>query len=146
MQCSYEGFPKDEGTHGVGTFLSELGLEAIPSPAAIGGPSPAQTKSLFRLSDASGSITFEAVGSPSPSSLSSADAFLLDNASSPTTPAIYVWIGKESSLTERRLAVQYAQAYLYQHRKGGREQLAVSIVKMKEGHETPAFQQALEGN
>lgn len=139
-------YVKDEGTHGVGTFLSELGLEEIPS--SVSSPStPSHPKALFRLSDASGSVAFEAVDPPSQSSISSADAFLLDDISNPSAPAIYVWIGKESSLTERRLSVQYAQAYLYRHHaEGGRERLAVSIVKMMEGHESSGFLQALERN
>ena len=76
------------------------------------------------------------------SSLSSADAFLLDSTSSPA--AMYVWIGAQSSLTERRLAVEYAQKYLHDKFSGSdstrkRRALATPIVKMQEGHESEAF-------
>jgi gelsolin len=97
---------------------------------------------LFRLSDAAdGGVKFEAVHPPLYSTLSSADAFLLDDTHS-ACPTMYVWLGKESSLNERRLAVQYAQKYLYssQDQSGyGDSPVASNIVKMVEGRESEAF-------
>lgn len=83
---------------------------------------------------------FEPVDPPAFSSLLSGDAFLLDHSSSSAHPAIYVWIGKSASLTEQRLAVQYAQTYAYR-KQSETEQFRVSInlVKMMEGHEPESF-------
>ena len=98
---------------------------------------------LFRISDASGKVTFETVEPATRSSLSSSDAFLLDDIPSQTASAVYVWIGTGTSLTERRIAVQYGQAYLYNHENGGRKLYATSIVKIREGREPDAFLHAL---
>jgi gelsolin len=99
---------------------------------------------LYRLSDSSGTVVFEPVGSPAFSSLSSSDAFLLDHSSDSTHPAIYVWIGDSASLAEQRLAVQYAQIYTYKNQADEARHIkpSVSLVKMKEGHESEAFMHA----
>ena len=101
---------------------------------------------LFRISDASGTLTFQAVHPPLFSALSSADAFLLDDTRS-TTPAIYLWLGNQSSLNERRLAIQYAQTYLNdleaQEQRSYSILVATHIVKMAEGHEGDAFMRAI---
>ncbi|THG98496.1 hypothetical protein EW026_g3690 [Hermanssonia centrifuga] len=133
----------DEGGHGVGTFLAEVGLEAMPSTAERDIKRSGKPQTLLRLSDSTGKVTFDSVEPTARSTLSSSDAFLLDDTSNVIAPAIYVWIGNEASLTERRLALQYAQAYLYEHQEGGHA--AASIVKMKEGHETEVFLHALGG-
>ncbi|THH27006.1 hypothetical protein EUX98_g7188 [Antrodiella citrinella] len=134
----------DEGTSGAHIFLSEVGLENMPVALAPAGPTTEHPRVLFRLSDASGQITFTAVDPPTRASLSSSDVFLLDDTMHWHAPAIYVWIGQGASLTENRLALQYAQKYLYEHRQGDRKHLAVNLVKMREGHETVAFLKALE--
>lgn len=131
---------KDEGGYGVGTFLAELGLEAVPSAAE---EKPKKPATLFRLSDSTGKVTFDVVEPVLRSSLSSSDAFLLDDAASTSSPAIYVWVGKGASLTERRLVVQYAQSYLYREEQASRSHFAICIVKMNEGQETEAFLHAL---
>ncbi|KAH8104671.1 fragmin60 [Cristinia sonorae] len=136
----------DEGTSGAGIFLSEVGLDIMPSapllPPSTSSSPPERT--LYRLSDSSGSVTFSPVSPPTRASLSSSDAFLLDDTAHWPSPAIYVWIGKDASLTERRLVLQYAQRYLYEHRKGDRKSLAVNLVKMREGRETDAFLKAID--
>lgn len=68
---------------------------------------------------------------------------MLDDTSSPDAPAIYVWLGRDASLLEKRLAIQYAQKYLYAKADGGRKRFATSIVRMKEGRETAEFLRAL---
>ncbi|KAF5380713.1 hypothetical protein D9757_007053 [Collybiopsis confluens] len=135
----------DEGGHGTGTFLSEFGEDATIHreerlPSADESLSAAK---LFRISDATGQPTFAAVDPPiSRSSLSSNDAFLLDSGSS-----MHVWIGAQSSLTEQRLALQYAQKYLhdrYNGESGGsRKGVAIPIIKMREGHENEEFLKCL---
>jgi len=83
---------------------------------------------------------------PTYSTLSSDDAFLLDKSTNSAHPAIYVWIGKAASLNERRLAVQYAQEYLYRGQRkadASHVQVAISLVKMNEGDESEQFLQAI---
>lgn len=130
----------DEGGQGANIFLSELGLESM---TAAEEAKPTKPAALYRLSDASGKIAFEAVTPVARSSLASSDAFLLDDTSSATFPAVYVWLGQSASLAEKRLAVQYAQTYLHSNAEGGKGHFAANIVKMREGRETQAFLHAL---
>ncbi|KAJ7851636.1 actin regulatory protein [Mycena olivaceomarginata] len=140
--CDIQVF--DEGGSGSGAFLAEFGENATVAPARPAHPSGATPAKLFRLSDASGQVTFTPVESLSRAALSSADAFLLDHA--PT--AVYVWLGRDASLAEKRLATQYAQRYLYERQAAGGEGhhghgAATSIVKMREGDESEEFLHAL---
>ena len=78
--------------------------------------------------------------SPTRSSLSSADAFLLDNTGDTAHPSVYVWIGSQASLKERRLAMQYAHNHLHAKReKGETAKMTASIIKMNEGSESDDF-------
>ena len=131
----------DEGGHGVGLFLAEIGLEAVPESSS--GPATSWPSTLYRLSDATGKVTFDSVDPVAQASLASSDAFLLDDSKNTNMPAIYVWIGRGATLNERRLALQYAQAYLYREQQASRGHVATTIVKMSEGHETDAFLHAL---
>ncbi|KZT27457.1 fragmin60 [Neolentinus lepideus HHB14362 ss-1] len=116
-----------KGSSGAGIFLSELGVDAVlPAPDTARHGTP---PTLYRLSDASGQVTFESIGIfDGLSSLSSSDAYLIDYAT-----AVYVWIGNGASLTERRLVIPYAQKYLHSKGEGS---AARSIVKMTEGAES----------
>jgi gelsolin len=138
---SFIYFRTDEGGSGASAFLAEFGDDAKVGPARPASTTASATK-LFRLSDASGQVTFAPVDPPTKASLVSADAFLLDAAST-----IYVWLGRDASLTERRLAPQYAQRYLYEQQAAGDAHhahgAATSIVKMREGDESEAFLHAL---
>ncbi|KAJ6611421.1 hypothetical protein B0H10DRAFT_1809513 [Mycena sp. CBHHK59/15] len=137
----------DEGESGAGKFLAEFGEDTqVSPPHPSAGVAADASPNLFRLSDASGSVTFEAVETASRTSLSSADAFLLDHSYDHAHPAIYVWLGKDASLAEQRLAPQYAQKYLYEKHAAGDGRahgVATSVVKMREGHESEAFLHAL---
>ncbi|KAJ8080240.1 hypothetical protein PM082_017070 [Marasmius tenuissimus] len=143
----------DEGGLGAGVFLAEFGTTTLQpeqhdtihaDTATTTGPV------LIRLSDASGTVTFEQVEEPKLSSLSSLDAFLLDDSSSRENPAVYVWLGKESSLTERRLAPQYAQRYIYDKlvassaESGCHRRSAIPIVTMREGDEDETFLEVMK--
>ncbi|KAG6840542.1 hypothetical protein C0991_005902 [Blastosporella zonata] len=105
----------DENGPGASTFLSFFGsgttlLPPYPAPeASLAAPT------LHRLSDASGTPTFTPISPFSRDSLSSSDAFILDHAPS----AVYVWLGKDASLGERRLAGEYAQRYLHASHEDG---------------------------
>ncbi|XP_062570082.1 gelsolin-like protein 2 [Saccostrea cucullata] len=63
----------------------------------------------FKLSDASGNLTFkvEKSGSVPTSDLDSKDVFIVD-----TKKAVFVWIGLETSVAERKNAMTYAHKYL----------------------------------
>lgn len=77
--------------------------------------------------------------------LSSSDAFLVDATQSVSAPAVYVWIGTQASFSEKRHALQFAQDYLHdQKAKGRRVSPAISIVKIREGHENSAFREAFQ--
>ncbi|XP_022299906.2 gelsolin-like protein 1 isoform X1 [Crassostrea virginica] len=67
------------------------------------------TVELFRLSDASGKMTFkiEKSGAVSTSDLDSKDVFIVD-----TKKALIVWIGQETTTAERKNAMTYAHNYL----------------------------------
>lgn len=130
----------DEGGQGAGKFLSCFDAQSMPSRETHAVSSETPAVSLLRLSDSSGTLSFEPISPPSRSSLSSSDAFLVDASSHRTAPAIYVWIGKDASLNERRLSLQYAQRYLYEKQeKGEQVSPAISIVRVKEGVESEAF-------
>lgn len=68
-----------------------------------------ETKELYRLSDASGKMQFslEKKGQMTKSTLDSKDVFILD-----TKKSLYVWIGKKTSVNEKRNAMAYAHQYL----------------------------------
>lgn len=132
----------DEGGSGAGVFLSEFG-----EGTTLREPETPDTQSdiqpvLLRLSDSSGKVVFEVVDPPTRPSLHSSDAFLFDHSSDATRPAIYVWVGKDASLTERHLAVQYAQHYLYNKRASRASeniQVAIPVIRMNEGDESEDF-------
>ncbi|KAK7690155.1 hypothetical protein QCA50_006804 [Cerrena zonata] len=132
----------DDGTSGVGKFLSALGIETMPTVPQQDTVPAAYPAALYKLSDSTGAIEFIPV-ELSRSSLQSEDAFLLDDSANVVAPAVYVWIGRGSSMRERRLALQYAQQYLYKHQAGSRARLAVNLVKMVEGRETEGLSRAL---
>ncbi|KXN81792.1 Severin [Leucoagaricus sp. SymC.cos] len=134
----------DEGGPGASRFLTELGAEAlVPAPADLSTEITPAT--LYKLSDESGFIAFTRVAL-SEDSLSSNDAFLLDNSWDSLYPTVYVWLGRDASLNERRLSVQYAQDYLHQQKqKTGRGRIHIPVIKQKEGHEVVGFLHALKG-
>ncbi|KAI0059579.1 fragmin60 [Artomyces pyxidatus] len=130
----------EEGGVGAGRFLDVLGVDALPARAPLAAASAKGRVSLFRLSDATGVVTFDPVEPFSRASLSSDDAFLLDHSVGGVHPALYVWIGRNASLKERRLAGQYAQSHLYEKRERGESSnVATTIVKMNEGSESHEF-------
>ena len=139
----------DERASGAGTFLSLLGAKEFPprqpAPPTVAGYSPSTLK-LFCISDASGRLTFSPVSDPpSFSALSSSDAFLVDAShfSASESPALYVWIGRDASLAESRLSLQYAQKYLHKKQSESEgfadDTLAVPIIRVRDGLESDAF-------
>ncbi|KAF9262861.1 fragmin60 [Marasmius fiardii PR-910] len=133
-QCSVVVY--DEGGSGAGVFLAEFGEGATLQPEEK-DTTHTESTSLFRLSDVTGKVTFEQVEPATASSLHSSDVFLLDDTSNQDGAAVYVWLGRESSLNERRLASEYAQRFLHDKHPG--ERSAVPIIRMREGDEAPQF-------
>lgn len=101
---------------------------------------------LYRISDASGRLTFEIMHPITQTSLSSEDAYLLDHSAGSSRPTIFVWIGKNASLNEKRMALQYAQRYLHDKKvktNTNKVRVGIPIVKMLEGEETPEFLESI---
>ncbi|KIM43289.1 hypothetical protein M413DRAFT_444108 [Hebeloma cylindrosporum] len=135
----------DEGLSGATRFLNEFGENVTLKKADDTVLGLAEVLPiLFRISDATGVVTFKSVTPPTKASLSSQDAFLLDYSTGVSHPAIFIWIGKEASLNESRFALQYAQRYLYDKKiNADQVRVAIPIVRMKEGEETSEFLQAI---
>lgn len=137
------GFLVDEGGQGLGIFLSALGLDSLPSRkddanASASDETPALW--MFRISDSSGALSLEAISPPEMVALSSSDVFVVDATQSASGPAVYVWVGKQASFSEKRRAVQFAQGYLHDQKAKGRSvSPAINIVKIREGHENSTF-------
>ncbi|XP_062583458.1 gelsolin-like protein 2 [Saccostrea cucullata] len=101
---------EEEGLSKSHEFYHALTEDDVPDEAENMKPKDL-TVELFRLSDASGNLTFkvEKSGSVSTSDLDSKDVFIVD-----TKKAVFVWIGLESveRTSERKNAMTYAHKYL----------------------------------
>jgi gelsolin len=92
------------------------------------------TKRLFRLSDASGSMKFEKVGEAGNVKrklLDSSDVFILD-----TGAEVFAWIGKGASPDEKKKAMGFAQQYLTNFNRPA----WVPITRVLEGGENEVFE------
>jgi hypothetical protein len=138
-----KGLPKvhviDEGGKLPAEFWKLLGGEG-PIKSATEGGDDSETgtkgfeKTLYRLSDASGKLTFTKVKDVKRSSLDSNDVFVLD-----TGAEVFAWIGKKSSVGEKQKALQYAQDYLHQHNRPAH----LPISRILEGGENEVFEASL---
>ncbi|KAF9533082.1 actin regulatory protein [Crepidotus variabilis] len=137
----------DEGSTGSFKFLHEFGEDIQLRQTDLGPLDMAEIHpTLYRISDTSGTLMFDIVQPPTRASLSSQDAFLLDHSAGASRPAIYVWIGNQASLNEKRMAIQYAQQYLYDKKMKtdvNRVRVTIPVVKMVEGQETADFLEAI---
>ncbi|KAF9402510.1 hypothetical protein BGX21_009841 [Mortierella sp. AD011] len=100
----------DEGDRDQRLFWQALGGEVEVKPAKVVEEEPTYVKKLYRLSDASGAITFteEATGNKvTKELLDSNDVFILD-----VQNEIFVWVGSGANKEEHRLGLHYAQEYL----------------------------------
>lgn len=88
-------------------------------------------KKMFKISDASGELEMTDVGFDA--SLASSDAFVVDVGS-----RVFVWVGKDASKNEKRIAMRYATDYLARH---GRP-MHTPVTKIMEGNEPAAFKKA----
>jgi gelsolin len=99
---------------------------------------------LFRLSDASGQLSFDMVKEGEPtgrSDLDSNDVFLLDTGSD-----IWVWQGSGASKAEKSQWIRVAQLYVRRFADTGDSAVAQAapVSKVVEGYESPAFLKAFE--
>jgi gelsolin len=126
----------DEGDKDLSAFWAFFG-----GPQKIAEDAPAHTtsthtKSLHKLSDNSGSLTFSKVseGTIKKSDLDSKDVFILDAGFE-----VFVWIGKAASDKERKSALQFAQDYLNQNNRPN----YLPITRLQEGAENEVFNSQL---
>lgn len=99
---------------------------------------------LFRLSDASGELSFEAVKegpSISARDLDGDDVFLLDDEGK----TIWVWVGNESSKAERAVWLKVAQSYVRKVQASAEDDEAylTPIAKVRQGNEPTSFRRAV---
>ncbi|KAK4442097.1 putative actin-binding protein [Podospora aff. communis PSN243] len=104
-----------------------------------------RARRLFRLSDASGQLTFELVGEGeaiSKSELDSSDVFLLDDGGK----EIWVWEGAGASRAEKAMWLKVAQAYVrqLQGEDEGNQAYLLPIANVREGRETTSFKRAIQ--
>lgn len=99
----------DEGMRSCGIFYGMLDEVADKNENNSSNSTETVTKKLFRLSDASGEMTFrlEREGCMTHRDLDTNDVFILD-----TCNDVFVWIGKGTSHNEKKNAMAYAHNYL----------------------------------
>ena len=100
-------------------------------------------RQLFRLSDASGELSFTLVGegsSISASNLDGNDIFVLDDEGT-----IWVWVGSGASKAERAIWLKVAQSYVrrMQASEEDSEAYLSPIAQVHQGHETASFRRAI---
>lgn len=140
------------------TFVSLIGggdisQTSFQAPRPIGSSrqadrqsAPRRPRKLFRLSDASGQLSFDVVKDSEPTQkedLDSNDVFLLD-----TGRTIWVWQGSGASHKEKAMWLQVVQMYVrrFADTKNSSEAHASPVSKVVEGYESPAFFKALEAH
>jgi len=122
-------------------FWKVLGGEGAVKSAEEGGDDneaeKSTGKSLFRLSDSSGSLEFKQVSTGSQckkSQLDSSDVFILD-----TGAEVFAWIGKGASVQEKAKALSFAQDYLAKYNRPA----YLPICRILEGGENEVFNSSL---
>jgi len=139
-----KGLPKihvfEENGKDLAPFWKAIGGQGPVKSAEEGGDDAEHEKSsdkiLFRLSDASGKLDFKEVAKGAAvkrNMLQSADVFVLD-----TGAEVFAWIGRGSSVGERKSAMQYAQDYLVKFKRP----LYLPISRVLEGGENEVFEAA----
>lgn len=103
--------------------------------------SSGRSKKLYRLSDASGQLSFDLVrdGSVTAADLDGNDVFLFDSGR-----AVWVWEGQAASRAEKAQWLRVAQAYI-RHLEGqlSTQTHLIPLAKVNQGNESRAFQQAI---
>jgi gelsolin len=139
-----KGLPKiqvlEETGKDLADFWKAIGGQGPIKSAEEGGDDTEHEKStskvLFRLSDASGKLEFTEVAKGAAvkrNHLDSNDVFILD-----TGAEVFAWIGKGSSVDERKKAMHFAQDYLVKFKRP----LYLPIARVLEGGENEVFEAA----
>lgn len=100
-------------------------------------------KKLYRLSDASGELTFDLIkdgASLSRNDLDGNDVFLLDDAGQ----AVWVWEGQGASRAEKSRWLQVARMYINRLQSEQPDAYLIPLAKVNEGFESKAFFKAVE--
>ncbi|XP_059152240.1 gelsolin-like protein 1 isoform X2 [Physella acuta] len=94
-----------------------------------------RTVELFRLSDATGALNFslEKSGVIRKSDFDTKDVFILD-----TKSEVFVWIGKQTTVSEKKNALAYAHSYLQRT-----DHPLVPVCCLSEGRSVKAFETAI---
>ncbi|KAK0648690.1 gelsolin [Cercophora newfieldiana] len=135
-------------------FVKELGGEeedlaegfhAARPIRSVGGSGESRPRRLFRLSDASGELTFELVnegGEASEGDLDGNDVFVFDDGGK----EVWVWEGSGASRVEKAMWLKIAQAYVRQLQSQDEESQAylLPIANVREGRESSAFRRAIQ--
>ena len=101
----------------------------------------ARPQKLFRLSDATGELSFDLIKSGQPikkSDLDTKDVFLLD-----VGKAIWIWRGLGASKAEKAMWMKIAQSYTRMLQSGG-DTTVTPLASVVEGHESLAFLRTIE--
>jgi gelsolin len=125
-----------EGDSDLGEFWKTLGGEGVVAPP-IEHKQVKRERAIWKLSDASGNLTFSQIskGSISKSSLDSSDVFIVDGGST-----VFAWVGSKTTPTERRGALGFASSYLANNGLAP----TTSIVRVIDGGESPEFEAAFK--
>jgi gelsolin len=137
-----KGLPKvhvfEENGKDLAEFWKVLGGQGPVKTAEEGGDDneaeKASEKRLFRLSDASGTLTFQEVAKGAAvkkNLLDSSDVFILD-----TGAEVFAWIGKGASVGEKKKAMSFAQEYLTKYSRPA----YIPISRILEGGENEVFE------
>lgn len=109
----------EENGKDLAEFWKVLGGQGAVRSAEEGGDDNEAERSgekkLFRLSDASGTLTFSEVAKGAAvkkNLLDPNDVFILD-----TGAEVFAWIGKQASVGEKKKAMQFAQEYLTKYNR-----------------------------
>lgn len=125
----------DEISNPPGKVFWELLGGKVEIAAAIPDEQPiTRPKKLFKVSDASGTLSMTKVDNVARASLQSDDVFILD-----TGAQILVWIGKGASDSEKANGMAYATKYISDNKRPKHTPIAT----MQEGAESGAFKSAL---
>ncbi|KAK2616590.1 hypothetical protein QQS21_000413 [Conoideocrella luteorostrata] len=129
-------------------FKQQRPISTAATRSSAAGSRTDSPRKLFRLSDASGQLTFDVVkdgGRISKSDLDGNDVFLLDDGGK----AIWVWEGAGASRQEKAQWLSVAQAYmrhLQDSSISNAEHHLTPLAKVNEGNESRAFMRAIEAN
>eukprot|EP00127_Corallochytrium_limacisporum_P000838 Clim_evm14s26 gene=Clim_evmTU14s26 len=119
------------------TFWAEVDGEKSDVKSAEEGGADSNVKAnmrLFKLSDATGEMTFTECSVVAREALDSDDVFIVD-----VGHDVFVWVGSGASKQERQKAMQYGAEYLAKY--GSNK--SASLTRIIEGHESTLFKKAL---